>query len=609
MNFDGVLIFYYYGEKYMCGIIGYTRNKNIKEELLQNLQKLEYRGYDSAGLSFFDKNNSIQTYKCLGRISNLKNKISKIEDFFTGIAHTRWATHGKPSDINSHPHNSIDNSFSIVHNGIIENYDELKKQLIKKGAKFISQTDSEVIAHLLYYSKEKNIIDKLFSLFKVLKGSYAIVVLSAAHPNKIFAITNKNPLILGKGDGNMIASDIAGLMNKCNKIYPLKDNDVVAFDAKHITLYRQNKPAKIVWQSLSKNNEGTSLGEFDYYMRKEIYEIPKAMKRTYDYLTKKNVLNFLKRIKKIKTIHFIGCGTAYHSGCIAKCFCNQLKIPSFTHYASEFRYSLPPLNKNDLCVFISQSGETADTLEALKIAKKNKIKTCAITNNQISTIVRLADYVIPISAGLEISVASTKAYNAQLIALTCLIKEIAKKYFAPSTQASTSLALNQALKKIDIPHLQNEIKNIIPLISGKEHIFFIGKDYDYYTCLEASLKLKEISYIHCESFPAGELKHGTLALIDSSSLVIAISTKQNLLDKILNSINEIKSRGASVILICNSEVQPNVADYIIKIPALDDYFNPVISVLPCQLIALETAIYKGFDPDKPRNLAKSVTVE
>lgn len=597
-------------EENMCGIVGYVGKNDAVKILLDKLKSVEYRGYDSAGISILH-NNKITTIKECGQLEKLKIKVANSRIVGNcGIGHTRWATHGKPSVLNAHPHNSNKNTISIVHNGIIENFINLKEELKEKGAKFKSQTDTEVISHALHFDCGCP-LDRIANLYNKLTGSYAIVSLFSSSPNKIYAIAKKSPLIIGRGDDcNMIASDITALIGSCKQIYRLNDGEVAVIDEKSIYLYdKELNSKKIIWNKIQNTIQDINLTGFNTYMEKEIFEIPSVMDKTASYLCNDNLIDTIisENYTSLGTLHFIGCGTALHSGKIAKLYCNKLGLNSQEHYASEFRYSLPPLSKNDLCIFISQSGETADTLEALKIAKSKKIKTCAVTNNLNSSITKLADFTIPLQAGIEISVASTKAYNCQLIALYILINSIYKKFI----KKTNCEILNNftELKNININLIKKEVNKIAEMIKDKEHIYFIGKDYDFITAQEASLKLKEISYIHCEAFPAGELKHGTLALIDKNSIVIAISTQSKLKDKVLNALYEVKSRGATTILITDNDISNPAVDYIIKLQNVDDKLYPFTSVIPCQLLALLVATKKGFDPDKPRNLAKSVTVE
>ena len=598
----------------MCGIIGYVGAKPAKQEILQSLQLLEYRGYDSAGLCCFE-NDKLKLIKKQGKVSAL---ISACENEFTsahcGIGHTRWATHGDPSDRNAHPHLSENNTIAIVHNGIIENFESLKGDLQKRGARFRSETDSEVIAQLLQKSKCESELKKVQELATLLKGAYAIAILFKKLNNQIFAIKKNSPLILGKApDGFYLSSDVNALIGKTHEYYIMQENDIIWIDNTDVYLFDSALHAKdIVYQPLSLTPQDISRGAFEHYMHKEIIQVPQAIDLTMNEFTP--MQNPLTRIptnliKSVEHISLIGCGTAYNAGNTASYYARAREIIVDCYYASEYRYQKFLPRKSEICVFISQSGETADTIEALKKAKLQNIPTIVITNVASSTLNKLADYILPTKAGPEIAVASTKAYNAQITALYAFIDYI---YCIKNNINYRTCILKNKLQDIcaklktydfsAIDQLANELKNA-------DRVFFIGRGVDFATSQEASLKLKEISNIHSEALFSGELKHGTLALIDPNTYVVVTATQKELLEKTINNVYEIKARGAKVIMLTQFRVAIDAVDILVQLPPTDQSIMAEIAIYPLQMLAYKTALYKGLDPDKPRNLAKSVTVE
>ena len=616
----------------MCGIVGYIGKQKAVPILLAGLTKLEYRGYDSAGIAVIE-NGKIDIKKNKGRVRNLYN-INRIEELkgTIGIAHTRWATHGEPSEKNSHPHTDADKEFAVVHNGIIENYIELKNMLKQQGYKFYSETDTEVIPNLIkyYYTKDK-IHDELSVLRAVKKttdamiGSYAIEVISKKIPDNIIVVRKDSPLVIGKGYGeNYIASDIPAILSYTKDFY-LLDNmefallsrDTIRFFDKELKEF-EKKSDTITWNAMAADKNG-----YEDYMLKEIYEQPTAIRETIgtrieNGVCKFNEFNFDKEyISNLKQIYIVACGTAMHAGLTVKSTIENLcNIHTEVDIASEFRYRNPLINENTLCIFISQSGETADTIAALKISKENGAKTIAITNVIGSSITREADYSVYTHAGPEIAVASTKAYTSQITLLILLAV-----YFAQVLDKNSKSEISQILEGLlKIPSKVEEIlrnteniKNIAKRLFKEKEIFYLGRGIDYATAEEASLKLKEISYIHCESYPAGELKHGTIALIEKGVNVIGIMTDKKLVKKTLSNIEEIITRGALTTAIVSEEVMSNLKmekfTNSIIVPTVKKELSPICTIIPLQLLAYYIAKEKGLDVDKPRNLAKSVTVE
>ena len=607
----------------MCGIVGYIGDKKATPILINGLLRLEYRGYDSAGIAVMEENN-IVVKKDKGRVNNLYN-LEGIDSLkgTAGIAHTRWATHGKPSKENSHPHMDNSDSFAVVHNGIIENYHELKKFLIDKGYKFLSQTDTEVIPNLIhyYYAKENDVLKAIQYACNDLKGSYAIEILTKYESNKMFVVRKDSPLVIGKGSGeNYISSDIPAILSYTKDFYLLDDNEIVELSKDNVIFYDKdlnkiNKQIKsIEWGAASAEKDG-----YEDFMLKEINEQPNAIRETIGAkLDNGHIemedLNFTKEyLESLNKIYIVACGTAMHAGLVAKTIFEKLcKIPVEVDIASEFRYRDPIINDKTLAIYISQSGETADTIAALKLAKLQGAKTLAISNVIGSSITREADYSIYTHAGPEIAVASTKAYTSQVVLLSIL-----GLYFAEKMETA-NLGEIKALKE-DILKLPSQVEEILKdlkevkkfakKVYKEKDMFFLGRGTDYAVSLEGSLKLKEISYIHSEAYASGELKHGPIALIENGVTVVATMTDERLVEKSISNVQEVVTRGAKVLLITSENIKNDGFDTVIKIPKTNSFISPILSVIPMQVLSYYISKEKGLDVDKPRNLAKSVTVE
>ena len=612
----------------MCGIVGYIGNKKAEPILINGLYKLEYRGYDSAGIATIE-DTQLKILKNKGRVSELAN----LEDIHSlngsiGIAHTRWATHGKPSSINAHPH--LDNSghFAVVHNGIVENYAELKDFLQNNNYTFVSETDTEVIPNLINYNFSLDnsndalkLLRAVVNTCKMLKGSYALEVISDYYKDEMIVVKKESPLVIGKGENeNYISSDIPAILSFTKDFFLLNDNEFALLTRNQISFFDINlqainkQPVNISWNALAAEKEG-----YDDYMIKEIYEQPKAVKETiWSHLPENNKcqfeeLNFSKEyLEGLDKIYIVACGTAKNAGLVAKYAIEDLcEIPVEVDISSEFRYRNPLITNKTLCIFISQSGETADTIAALKLAKEKSAKTLAITNVNGSSITREADYTIYTHAGPEIAVASTKAYTSQialLIVLTIYFAEILGKNLDKVSEIKSEL-YNLPQKIEETMKSSSAIKNIAQKIYKEKNMFFLGRNVDFATSIEASLKLKEITYIHSEAYPAGELKHGPIALIEDGVTVISVLTNSELVQKSISNIKEVVSRGAKTIVITNQDLGDYKFDEIINIPYTSKYISPILSILPLQLLAYYISKEKGLDVDKPRNLAKSVTVE
>ncbi len=613
----------------MCGIVGYIGEKKAYPILLTGLTALEYRGYDSAGIASIE-DDKICVMKDKGRVANLNNirGINKLSGT-VGIAHTRWATHGKPSKENAHPHMDNSETFAVVHNGIIENYTELRKFLTDNGYKFLSQTDTEVIPNLIHYhfSKDTNDDENKFlrsvqSATKDLKGSFAIEVLCNLYPDKMIVVRKDSPLVIGKGiTGYHIASDIPALLEFTRDFYLLDDYEFALIEKNSIKFYNSDlvehsKEIKnIEWDSSAAEKNG-----YEDYMLKEIFEQPTAIRETIGSRLKLGEpcnfsdINITKEyLSTINKIFIIACGTAMHAGLTGKKFIENLcNIPVEVDIASEFRYRNPIIDEKTLCIFISQSGETADTIAALKLSKSKGAKTLAVSNVIGSSITREADYTIYTHAGPEIAVASTKAYTSQVVLLGILAI-----YFAEILESTDSETLENLKKDIfDLPKkietslkTSDEVKKFAKKISKEKDVFFIGRGSDYNVALEGSLKLKEISYIHSEAYASGELKHGPIALIEKGITVISILTDKNLLEKSISNIEEVITRGAKTFIVTNQDIENSNFDNVVKIEDTNPLLSPILSVIPLQLLAYYISKDKGLDVDKPRNLAKSVTVE
>ena len=609
----------------MCGIVGYIGPKEASEFLMEGLSKLEYRGYDSAGIAVHD-GSQIIVEKTIGRLANLENKLKHgALKGSLGIGHTRWATHGRPSDVNSHPHTDCTGNFVVVHNGIIENYMHLKEQLIAKGHIFTSETDTEVVAHLLEEYYDGDFEAAVRKVLDDISGSYALVFMTKFEPGTIICTKQDNPLVIGLGEGeNFIASDIPAIINHTRRTYILSDGEmaVVTKDSVWVT-NRQGVPITKKVFEVNWDAEAAEKGGYEHFMAKEIYEQPKAIRETMtSRLAKDNSHVIFEELKwtkgemaAINKVVIVACGTAYHAGIVGKYYIESLaRIPVEVDIASEFRYRTPLVDENTLAIMISQSGETLDTLAALKEAKRLGAKTLAVTNVVGSSISREADQTIYTWAGPEIAVASTKAYTTQLISMAMLAIYMAG--LRETISAERSRELISGLRNIPA-QVQFILEDVEPIktfaqqYGFNEDVFFIGRSLDYAVALEGALKLKEISYIHAEAYAAGELKHGTLALITEGVPVIALATQMDVYEKTLSNIKEVKARDAVVIGIAqegDDQIKKYV-DHTIFIPQADKYLAPILAVIPLQLLSYYAAVTRGCDVDKPRNLAKSVTVE
>ena len=606
----------------MCGIVGYIGRGNTKKIILQGLKTLEYRGYDSSGIALISKGNIVVEKKA-GRIEKLEESIAgKDYPSDIGIGHTRWATHGVPSDKNSHPHYSMDKSVAVVHNGIIENYQNLRKELVGKGFIFSSDTDTEVISQLIQDMYNGDILDTVEKVIKRLEGSYAIGVIHKDHPNELICAREHSPLVIGIGNGeNFIASDVSALLKYTKDVYYLEDGDIATLKIGSVEIFDRNKkPVSREKKHIEWSLEQATKCGYPHFMLKEIFEQPQVIKETFEKRVHNKKIDFsdiltYEEIKNINKIYIVACGTAYHAGLQGQfAFQKIAKLEVFTDVASEFRYSNPFIDEKTMVIFVSQSGETSDTLAALKEAKTKKALTVAITNVVGSTISREAHKVIYTMAGPEIAVASTKAYTTQITIFYLFSLYIGKLKGVISDEKyqeylSDIENIPEKVQKVINNH--EKIKFIAEYLKDKTNGFFIGRGLDYKIALEASLKMKEVSYIHTEAFASGELKHGTIALIENGTPVIVIATQKNLLDKSVSNIKEVKARGAYIITVGfeNDESLKEVSDSFISLPLCDDLFSGFLSIIPLQLLSYYTSSLKGIDVDKPRNLAKSVTVE
>ncbi len=597
----------------MCGIVGYIGKNSVEDNLLSALKLLEYRGYDSAGIAVKGGDGKIVETKAVGKIESLENCLKKVDGAILGIGHTRWATHGKATKNNAHPHSAKNGRWHIVHNGIIENYAELKADLVENGTEFSSQTDSEVVAWLLERESKQDNIIALVNVCRKLTGSWALACIEETS-NSIYLAKNKSPLYVALGEkGAHIASDPICFNGLASSYYSLNDGEFAVVELDFVRFYN-NKGEEIDKQSIKLESFecGTGKGGFDHYMIKEINETPKALARLCEVYKEATVLNNLsvETLKNINRIKIVACGTAYHSGLIGAMKLEKaLKIEASCYVASEFRYSNPIITDKTLCIFVSQSGETADTLAGLELAKQCGAVTIAITNVAYSTIAKKADYVLPICAGPEIAVASTKAYVCQLAVFYCLAEFLKNKLLG--VNADFVANLEKFKDDLVVNNDEEQIKEIANKFTSLDKVFFIGRGEDAVTADEASLKLKEITYINSNSYPSGELKHGFLALIEEGTPVVVICTRKELLEKTLNGANEAAARGGRIILVTpfDVEVDNYKIDYTIKLNTDNEDLLSLESVIPMQLLAYYTSINRGLDPDKPRNLAKSVTVE
>ena len=612
----------------MCGIVGYIGNKKVSPILIQGLTRLEYRGYDSAGIAVME-GNKIEVKKDKGRVNNLCS-LDGIDNLkgTIGIAHTRWATHGKPSKENSHPHMDNDELFAVVHNGIIENYNELRKDLIEKGYHFISQTDTEIIPNLInYYYKQDNGKDNLKLLRSVknacmdLKGSFALEIISTKEPENMIVVRKDSPLVIGKGNGeNYVASDIPAILSYTKDFYFLNDYEFAYLSRDDVKFYDTNlNEIKKSTKSIEWDSKGAEKAGYEHFMLKEIYEQPKAIRETIG--TRLNnskicfdELNFTKEyLENINKIYIVACGTAMHAGLVAKNMFEKLcQIQTEVDIASEFRYRNPLIDEKTLTIFISQSGETADTIAALKLAKSKGARTIAISNVIGSSITREADNTIYTHAGPEIAVASTKAYTAQITILALIVLYCAEILARADTTKIEKLKqdlLKLPAKANKILKDVSAIKKFAKKVYKEKDMFFLGRGIDYTVSLEGSLKLKEISYIHSEGYASGELKHGPIALIDTGVTVIATITDKALVEKSISNVQEVITRGAKILVITNQDLGNKGFETIINIPEVATELSPVLSIIPLQLLAYYISKEKGLNVDKTSNLAKSVIVE
>ena len=613
------------GGTVMCGIVGYVGDKQAADFLLEGLAKLEYRGYDSAGIAVFD-GSSVRVEKSVGRLASLRDKIrDDMPQGTMGIGHTRWATHGRPSDVNAHPHTDCSGDFVVVHNGIIENYLSLKEDLIEKGHAFRSETDTEVVAHLLEEVYNGDFVSSVREVLRRIEGSYSLVFMSAKHPGTLIATKQDNPLVIGIGEGeNFIASDIPAIIQRTRRTYILNDGEMAVLTKDSINITnRQGEPVTKKVFEVNWNAEAAEKGGYEHFMLKEIHEQPKAVRDTMSQRVAKDgksiVMDELKwdaeYLNSFNKIYIVACGTAYHAGLVGKFYIEKLaRTVVEVDVASEFRYREPIVDENTLFIAVSQSGETSDTLAAMKESKRLGAKTLALTNVVGSSIAREADQVLYTWAGPEIAVASTKAYTTQLVLFFMLALYMAqiKKTQKPERIAELigmmqqiPAQINQTLEDVE------PIKTFAKQYGFNEDVFYIGRSLDYDVALEGSLKLKEISYIHAEAYAAGELKHGTLALIVEGVPVIALASQKSVYEKTLSNIKEVKARDAVVIGLAaeGDEELEKYVDHVIKVPETDELLIPILTVVPLQLLAYFAAITRGCDVDKPRNLAKSVTVE
>lgn len=610
----------------MCGIVGYIGKKQAAPVLLDGLKKLEYRGYDSAGVAVLNPDGEIEIVKAKGRLKVLSDMTDggKSVKGVCGIGHTRWATHGEPSENNAHPHCNDEKTIAAVHNGIIENYIELKDKLIRRGYTFYSQTDTEVATKLVdyYYKKYGDRLRAISEFALRVRGSYALAVIYKDLPDTIFAIRKDSPMIIGSAGGEtFLASDVPAILNYTRKVYYMDNLQIACLEKDGVTFYNldrevtEKKPVEITWDA-----EAAEKGGWEHFMLKEIHEQPKVIADTINYVCKNGDIDFSevglceKGLKKLKGVVIVGCGSAYHAGVVMQYVIEDLaRIPVRVELASEYRYRNPVVN-GELLIVISQSGETADSLAAMREAKKNGLKTLAIVNVLGSSIAREADYVFYTKAGPEISVATTKAYSAQLIAGYLFAVKLAKvrKTISDDCYKALLSELYALPEKVnELLASKEEIQKFAAKTMDRNDVFFIGRGTDYAVSIEGSLKLKEISYIHSEAYAAGELKHGTISLIEKGTLVFGVLTQKRLIEKTISNLEETASRGALIAAVAseNVSVENTGVKNVFRIPQTDMHFTPSLAVIPLQLFAYYLSVLRGNDVDKPRNLAKSVTVE
>ena len=611
----------------MCGIVGYVGQQQAQSILLDSLSRLEYRGYDSAGIAVM-KDGQIRLHKSKGRLINLADRVSAAPlSGCIGIGHTRWATHGEPSDINAHPHTDMKNGIAIVHNGIIENHDELRAMLQAKGCVFVSQTDTEVIAHLLSTMYQGDMMNALFKVQAMLEGSYALCVLCVHEPDKLYCMRKDSPLVVGIGQGEqLIASDVPALIARTREVELLDDKEIAVLTGDNLTIYnpygevRPAKPLHVDWDVEAAEKSG-----YAYFMLKEIHEEPEALKKTFTAYVDTEKMELRKNVfpisgeeaKAANGLTIAACGTAYHAGVVGRYIIEQLaRIPVTVDIASEFRYRSPIMGKDDLFTAISQSGETADTLAAMREASRLGAKVMALTNVVGSSIAREAgNNVIYTYAGPEIAVASTKAYITQIEVMILLAVDLAVKRGKMTTEDARAFLTAMSHipdRAAKLMTCESDVQRFSSLYCDRKHVFYIGRGIDNALAMEASLKLKEVSYVMSEAYAAGELKHGAIALIEEGTLVCVLLTQEHLADKTLSNVREVRSRGARTLIICPESLREKAAreaDDLWVFPDCRTELTPLLAIIPVQLLAYYMAVSRGCDVDKPRNLAKSVTVE
>ncbi len=605
----------------MCGIMGYIGKGDAVPVIIDGLSKLEYRGYDSAGIAVYN-DGSLQVTKKKGRLAEMAASLGEVQPADLAIGHTRWATHGVPSDANAHPHCDCSGHIAVVHNGIIENYAVLRKDLMLEGHDFVSETDTEVLSHLVEKYYQGSLEEAVRRALQDLHGSYAIAVVCCDQPDRIIAAKKDSPLIVGLGKGeNYLASDIPAILGRTNQVYILEDGEFVVLqsDSVAITDFHGNPVNKeiftVTWDPIAAEKNG-----FEHFMLKEIHEQPNALKETLrgnikDSLVDLTELGIDDILAGVEKIYIVACGTAYHAGLVGRSIIEKLAgIPVETDIASEFRYREVLWQPDSMMIVISQSGETADTLAVLREAKRKGIKVLAVTNVVGSSVAREADRVIYTHAGPEIAVASTKAYSTQVLVMYLLGLHLARRRGTLDEAQLQELAygISQMDKAVEqVLTQQDDIMRLAEKYQGVSDTFFLGRGLDYSVAMEGALKLKEISYVHAEAYAAGELKHGPLALIDVGVPVLALITQDNLVDKTMSNIKEVKARGAVVVAVCKENLQEacQECDEQILLPNVDQLLAPLVSVVPLQIFSYYMAIFRGADVDKPRNLAKSVTVE
>ncbi len=606
----------------MCGIVGYVGGLNCQDVLMEGLSKLEYRGYDSAGVALH-MGRDITVVKAKGRLAVLKEKLEEenLPVCHCGIGHTRWATHGVPSDVNSHPHSTP--RVSIVHNGIIENYGKLKEDLIKKGYTFVSETDTEVLVKLIDSCYTGDPLSALTKALSMVRGSYGLAVLFKDFPDIVYAARRESPLIVGYGEGqNFVASDVPALLKYTREYSVLDEGDIVKLSREKIEFFNEfGSPIEKQRLTADWDLEAAEKGGYPHFMLKEIHEQPDAIQKTVSPRVQDGLPDLRipelndAALAKINAVHLVACGTAMHAGMVGKMAIEKLaRVQADTDIASEFRYRDPILHPDDLVIIISQSGETSDTKAALELAKKRGCKVLAIVNVVGSSIARAADYVLYTYAGPEIAVASTKAYMVQLSVLYLFALRLAmakgKLEEAEARRLTAKLLETSTQIKAMLDSCEN-IKFLASKYMNASDLFFMGRGFDYALSLEASLKLKEISYVHSEAYAAGELKHGTISLIEEGTPVIALATQKDIYEKTISNVKETKSRGANTLLFTTEDqpVPDGVADHVVRLPEFEELFMPMLLIVPLQLFAYYMSVLRGCDVDKPRNLAKSVTVE